>query len=66
MLIIATGWTIGFWIGSIVVLAVVALVVPILLPTVEALSVHGLDRYDLMVWFGAILLSKKLGMVNLR
>ncbi|MGI9608094.1 MAG: hypothetical protein ACR2P0_18330 [Acidimicrobiales bacterium] len=30
-MLIATGWTIGFWIGSIVVLAVVALVVPILL-----------------------------------
>lgn len=30
-MMIATGWTIGFWIGSIVVVAVVALVVPILL-----------------------------------
>ena len=30
-MLLATGWTIGFWIGSIVVLAVVALVVPILL-----------------------------------
>lgn len=30
-MVIATGWTIGFWIGSIVVVAVVALVVPILL-----------------------------------
>ena len=30
MLIIATGWTIGFWIGGIVVLAVVGLVASIL------------------------------------
>ncbi len=30
-MVIATGWTIGFWIGSIVVVAVVALVVPILM-----------------------------------
>ena len=30
-MLFATGWTIGFWIGSIVVVAVVALVVPILL-----------------------------------
>ena len=30
-MVLATGWTIGFWIGSIVVLAVVALVVPILM-----------------------------------
>lgn len=30
-MIVATGWTIGFWVGSIVVVAVVALVVPILL-----------------------------------
>jgi len=28
---------------------IVLIVVPILLPTVEALSVHGLERYDLMV-----------------
>ncbi len=33
---------------------IVLIVVPILLPTVEALSVHGLDRYDLMVWFGRL------------
>ena len=33
---------------------IVLIVVPILLPTVEALSVHGLDRYDLMVWFGIL------------
>lgn len=30
-MLFATGWTIGFWIGSIVVVAVVALVMPILL-----------------------------------
>lgn len=30
-MVIATGWTIGFWIGTIVVVAVVALVVPILI-----------------------------------
>ncbi len=30
-MLLATGWTIGFWIGGVVVLAVVALVVPILL-----------------------------------
>lgn len=33
---------------------IVLIVVPILLPTVEALSVHGLDRYDMMVWFGIL------------
>ncbi|OED37633.1 mannitol transporter [Chromatiales bacterium (ex Bugula neritina AB1)] len=33
---------------------IVLIVVPILLPTVEALSVHGLGRYDLMVWFGIL------------
>ncbi|MFK7891258.1 MAG: TRAP transporter large permease subunit [Granulosicoccus sp.] len=33
---------------------IVLIVVPILLPTVEALSLHGLDRYDLMVWFGIL------------
>ena len=33
---------------------IVLIVVPILLPTVESLSVHGLDRYDLMVWFGIL------------
>jgi TRAP-type mannitol/chloroaromatic compound transport system permease large subunit/TRAP-type mannitol/chloroaromatic compound transport system permease small subunit len=33
---------------------IVLIVVPILLPTVEALEVHGLDRYDLMVWFGIL------------
>ena len=30
------------------------IVVPILLPTVQALEIHGLDRYDLMVWFGIL------------
>jgi len=34
---------------------IVLIVVPILLPTVEALEVHGLDRYDLMVWFGILI-----------
>jgi len=33
---------------------IVLIVVPILLPTVEALDVHGLERYDLMVWFGIL------------
>ncbi|NRB05246.1 MAG: TRAP transporter large permease subunit [Rhodobacteraceae bacterium] len=33
---------------------IVLIVVPILLPTVEGLSLHGLDRYDLMVWFGIL------------
>jgi len=33
---------------------IVLIVVPILLPTVEALEVHGLGRYDLMVWFGIL------------
>ena len=33
---------------------IVLIVVPILLPTVEALDVYGLDRYDLMVWFGIL------------
>ena len=33
---------------------IVLIVVPILLPTVEALDVFGLDRYDLMVWFGIL------------
>jgi TRAP-type mannitol/chloroaromatic compound transport system permease large subunit len=33
---------------------IVLIVVPILLPTVESLSIHGLDRYDLMVWFGIL------------
>ncbi|MEP5759873.1 MAG: TRAP transporter large permease subunit [Litoreibacter sp.] len=33
---------------------IVLIVVPILLPTVESLSIHGLERYDLMVWFGIL------------
>ncbi|MFK7902545.1 MAG: TRAP transporter large permease subunit [Nitratireductor sp.] len=33
---------------------IVLIVVPILLPTVEQLDVHGLERYDLMVWFGIL------------
>ncbi len=33
---------------------IVLIVVPILLPTVQALEVHGLERYDLMVWFGIL------------
>ena len=33
---------------------IVLIVVPILLPTVEALDIYGLDRYDLMVWFGIL------------
>jgi TRAP-type mannitol/chloroaromatic compound transport system permease large subunit/TRAP-type mannitol/chloroaromatic compound transport system permease small subunit len=33
---------------------IVLIVVPILLPTVESLEVHGLARYDLMVWFGIL------------
>ena len=33
---------------------IVLIVVPILLPTVEALDLHGLNRYDLMVWFGIL------------
>ncbi len=33
---------------------IVLIVVPILLPTVQALDIHGLSRYDLMVWFGIL------------
>ncbi len=33
---------------------IVLIVVPILLPTVQALEIHGLNRYDLMVWFGIL------------
>ena len=33
---------------------IVLIVVPILLPTVEILEIHGLVRYDLMVWFGIL------------
>ena len=34
---------------------IVLIVVPILLPTVEALDIHDLNRYNLMVWFGILL-----------
>ncbi|MEM6385555.1 MAG: TRAP transporter large permease subunit [Pseudomonadota bacterium] len=33
---------------------IVLIVVPILLPTIEALELHGLTRYDMMVWFGIL------------
>ncbi|MFY0692507.1 MAG: TRAP transporter large permease subunit [Paracoccaceae bacterium] len=33
---------------------IVLIVVPILLPTVAALDIYGMDRYDLMVWFGIL------------
>ncbi|MDG1737220.1 MAG: TRAP transporter large permease subunit [Paracoccaceae bacterium] len=33
---------------------IVLIVVPILLPTVAALDLYGLERYDLMVWFGIL------------
>lgn len=33
---------------------IVLIVVPILLPVVQALDLHGLSRYDLMVWFGIL------------
>jgi TRAP-type mannitol/chloroaromatic compound transport system permease large subunit len=33
---------------------IVLIVVPILLPTVNALDLHGLERYDMMVWFGIL------------
>ncbi|MCP5086557.1 MAG: TRAP transporter large permease subunit [Rhodobacteraceae bacterium] len=33
---------------------IVLIVVPILLPTVESLELHGLSRYDMMVWFGIL------------
>ena len=33
---------------------IVLIVVPILLPTVESLDLYGLDRYDMMVWFGIL------------
>lgn len=33
---------------------IVLIVVPILLPTVAALDLHGLSRYDMMVWFGIL------------
>ena len=33
---------------------IVLIVVPILLPVVHALDLHGLSRYDMMVWFGIL------------
>jgi TRAP-type mannitol/chloroaromatic compound transport system permease large subunit len=33
---------------------IVLIVVPVLLPTVQALELYGLSRYDLMVWFGIL------------
>ncbi|MDG2340080.1 MAG: TRAP transporter large permease subunit, partial [Paracoccaceae bacterium] len=33
---------------------IVLIVVPILLPTVASLDLYGLERYDLMVWFGIL------------
>ena len=33
---------------------IVLIVVPILLPTVASLDIHGLHPYDLMVWFGIL------------
>lgn len=33
---------------------IVLIVVPILLPVVQALDIHGLNPYDLMVWFGIL------------
>ena len=33
---------------------IVLIVVPILLPVVQALELHGLSRYDMMVWFGIL------------
>ncbi|RZO34574.1 MAG: TRAP transporter large permease subunit, partial [Rhodobacteraceae bacterium] len=46
-LIFVLGWPLE-WVP------IVLIVLPILLPTVEALDIHGLDRYDLMVWFGIL------------
>jgi len=46
-LIFVLGWPLE-WV------AIVLIVVPILLPTVEKLDLHGLARYDLMVWFGIL------------
>ena len=46
-LIFVLGWPLE-WVP------IVLIVLPILLPTVEALDIHGLDRYDLTVWFGIL------------
>ena len=37
---------------------IVLIVVPILLPTVLSLDVHGLSQYDLMVWFGILVATR--------
>lgn len=46
-LIFVLGWPLE-WVP------IVLIVVPVLLPTVAALDIHGLNRYDLMVWFGIL------------
>ena len=46
-LIFVLGWPLE-WVP------IVLIVVPVLLPTVLALDIHGLNRYDLMVWFGIL------------
>jgi TRAP-type mannitol/chloroaromatic compound transport system permease large subunit/TRAP-type mannitol/chloroaromatic compound transport system permease small subunit len=46
-LIFVLGWPLE-WVP------IVLIVLPVLLPTVEALDIHGLNRYDLMVWFGIL------------
>ena len=46
-LIFVLGWPLE-WVP------IVLIVVPVLLPTVMALDIHGLNRYDLMVWFGIL------------
>ena len=46
-LIFVLGWPLE-WVP------IVLIVVPVLLPTVVALDIHGLNRYDLMVWFGIL------------
>lgn len=46
-LIFVLGWPLE-WVP------IVLIVVPVLLPTVAALDIHGLSRYDLMVWFGIL------------
>ena len=46
-LIFVLGWPLE-WVP------IVLIVVPVILPTVLALDVHGLNGYDLMVWFGIL------------
>ena len=46
-LIFLLGWPLE-WVS------IVLIVVPILLPTVEALEIYDLGRYDMMVWFGIL------------